>query len=151
MTAPSWVARSTPELGCARDRCVAGAVRWRKVPGAEACALPGQPAGYGYAATVDVRECVALQRRWIAAVNYCASAAGPVAAWRSTMLAAVHSGRRACYVVLSEATQGATTSASPRSEADALSQRAVRGRHERWPPRSPDAARRTAGEHRAAC
>jgi hypothetical protein len=60
-------------LGCARDRCVEGAVAWRKVPGAEACALPGQPRGYGYAATVEARECRALHRRWIAAVNYCAS------------------------------------------------------------------------------
>lgn len=59
--------------GCARERCVPGAVPWRRVPGAEACALPGQPAGSGYAATVDVRSCQALARRWIAAVNYCAS------------------------------------------------------------------------------
>jgi hypothetical protein len=61
------------QLGCARDRCVAGAVPWRKVPGAEACALPGQPQGFGFAATVDVRRCQALQRRWVEAVNYCAS------------------------------------------------------------------------------
>jgi hypothetical protein len=62
-----------PRLGCARDRCVEGAVPWRKVSGAEACALVGQPRGFGYAATVDVRRCQALHRRWIAAVNYCAS------------------------------------------------------------------------------
>jgi hypothetical protein len=62
-----------PQLGCGRDGCVEGAVPWRKVPGAEACALPGQPRGFGYAATVDVRECRALQRRWVAEVNYCAS------------------------------------------------------------------------------
>ena len=60
-------------LGCARDRCVEGAVPWRKVAGAEACALAGQPRGFGYAAIVDMRHCQALQRRWIAAVNYCAS------------------------------------------------------------------------------
>jgi hypothetical protein len=60
-------------LGCARDRCVEGAVPWRKVAGAEACALVGQPKGFGYAATVDVRHCQDLQRRWITAVNYCAS------------------------------------------------------------------------------
>src|SRR4051794_19290375 len=60
-------------LGCARDRCVEGAVLWRKVPGAEACALPGQPRGYGFGATVEARQCRALHRRWIAAVNYCAS------------------------------------------------------------------------------
>ena len=62
-----------PQLGCARDRCVEGSVPWRKVPGAEACALAGQPQGFGYAATVDVRHCRDLHRRWIAAVNYCAS------------------------------------------------------------------------------
>ncbi len=62
-----------PDLGCSRQRCVEGAVPWRKVAGAEACALPGQPRGFGYAATVDVRTCRALHRRWIAAVNYCAS------------------------------------------------------------------------------
>ena len=60
-------------LGCARDRCVEGAVPWRKVAGAEACALMGQPKGFGYAATVDVRHCQDLHRRWIAAANYCAS------------------------------------------------------------------------------
>ena len=59
-------------LGCARDRCVEGAMPWRKVAGAEACALAGQPKGFGYAATVDARSCEGLHRRWIAAVNYCA-------------------------------------------------------------------------------
>ena len=59
--------------GCARERCVDGAVLWRKAAGAEACALPGQPRGSGFAATVDVRSCQALARRWIAAVNYCAT------------------------------------------------------------------------------
>ena len=43
-------------LGCARDRCVEGAVPWRKVAGAEACARVGQPKGFGYAATVGVRQ-----------------------------------------------------------------------------------------------
>ncbi|QIG42260.1 hypothetical protein G5V58_05320 [Nocardioides anomalus] len=59
--------------GCARERCVEGAVVWRRTAGAEACALPGQPRGYGYAATVDVRTCRALHRRWLASVNYCAA------------------------------------------------------------------------------
>jgi len=63
----------SPALGCAREQCVEGAVLWRKTAGAEACALPNQPKGYGYAATVDARQCQALNRRWIAAVNYCAS------------------------------------------------------------------------------
>jgi hypothetical protein len=60
-------------LGCAREQCVPGAVLWRRTLGAEACALPGQPQGYGYASTVGVRDCQRLHRRWIPAVNYCAS------------------------------------------------------------------------------
>jgi hypothetical protein len=60
-------------LGCSRTRCERGAVPWRRTYGAEACALPGAPQGYGFAATVDVRQCRALHRRWIAPVNYCAS------------------------------------------------------------------------------
>jgi len=60
-------------LGCAREKCVEGAVPWRKVLGAEVCALAGQPEGYGYAATVNAVDCRDLHRRWIAAVNYCAS------------------------------------------------------------------------------
>ncbi len=46
---------------------------WRKTYGAEACTLRGAPKGYGFAATVDARRCRALNRRWIARVNYCAS------------------------------------------------------------------------------
>ena len=44
-SAPCWAGRTSPDLGCARDRCVEGAVPWRKVAGAEACALAGQPQG----------------------------------------------------------------------------------------------------------
>ena len=39
--------------GCARDRCISGAVLWRSFRGAEACSLPGQPEGYGFVATVS--------------------------------------------------------------------------------------------------
>ena len=45
---------------------------WRKV-GRRERALVGTTEGFGYAATVDVRQCQDLHRRWIAAVNYCAS------------------------------------------------------------------------------
>ncbi len=62
-----------PGSGCSRTRCVAGAEPWRRTYGAEACALRGGRSGYGFAATVDVRLCTALGRRWIAEVNYCAS------------------------------------------------------------------------------
>jgi hypothetical protein len=48
-------------------------VPWRTTYGAEACTLRGAPNRYGFVATVDVRLCTALQRRWIAEVNYCAS------------------------------------------------------------------------------
>jgi hypothetical protein len=59
--------------GCSRTDCVEGAVPFRRTFGAEACALRGQPSGYGFVSTIDVRRCEALHRRWIAEVNYCAS------------------------------------------------------------------------------
>jgi hypothetical protein len=59
--------------GCSRTRCSEGAVIWRKTYGAEACTLRGAPKGFGFVATVDVRLCRALNRRWISQVNYCAS------------------------------------------------------------------------------
>jgi hypothetical protein len=59
--------------GCSRTRCTTGAVPWRTTYGAEACTLRQAPQGFGYVATVDVRQCKALHRKWIAQVNYCAS------------------------------------------------------------------------------
>ena len=59
--------------GCSRTKCFKGAVSWRRTFGAEACTLRGAPQGYGFASTVDVRQCRALNRRWISQVNYCAS------------------------------------------------------------------------------
>ncbi len=87
--------------GCAREHCVPGAVPWRRVPGAEACALPDQPSGSGYAATVPVRDCQALHRRWIAAVNYCASQ--PDRSVLTVRDAAQCSPPASVYVVLDEA------------------------------------------------
>ena len=89
-----------PQLGCARDRCAEGSVPWRKVRGAEACALPGQPQGFGYAATVDVRHCRDLHRRWIAAVNYCASQ--PDRSLVAVRDAPQCTGPASVYVILSE-------------------------------------------------
>jgi hypothetical protein len=60
-------------VGCSRTRCVPDAVPWRTTYGAEACTLRSAPKGYGFVATVDMRLCKALHRRWIAEVNYCAS------------------------------------------------------------------------------
>ena len=62
-----------PRRGCSRTECFEGAVLWRKTYGAEACTLSRAPKGYGFAATVDVRQCRALNRRWISQVNYCAA------------------------------------------------------------------------------
>ena len=59
--------------GCSRTRCSRGAVPWRTTYGAEACTLRKAPRGFGFVATVDVRLCKALHRRWISQVNYCAS------------------------------------------------------------------------------
>ena len=61
------------QRGCSRTKCFEGAVPWRKTFGAEACTLRGAPQGYGFVSTVDVRQCRALNRRWISQVNYCAS------------------------------------------------------------------------------
>ena len=113
-----------PNLGCSRARCVEGAVPWRKVPGAEACALKGQPRGFGYAATVDVRTCRALHRRWIAAVNYCASQ-------QDRSLLAVSDAPQcvppsSVYVTLSETT-GRYDECLTTDQAAALSQRAAAG------------------------
>ncbi len=62
----------TSGLGCSRTDCVAGARRYRKTYGAEACQLRGQ-GSYGFISTIDYRRCAALGRRWLADVNYCAS------------------------------------------------------------------------------
>ena len=62
-----------PGRGCSRTQCRPGAVPWRTTYGAEACRLRGGRGGFGFAATVDVRLCTALGRRWISAVDYCAS------------------------------------------------------------------------------
>ena len=87
-------------LGCARDRCVEGAVPWRKVAGAEACARVGQPKGFGYAATVGVRQCQDLHRRWIPEVNYCASQ--PDRSLAAVRDAPQCAGPASIYVTLSE-------------------------------------------------
>ncbi len=59
--------------GCSRTDCVKRAVPFRRSIGAEACALRGQPSGYGFVSTIDARQCTALLRLWIPDVNYCAS------------------------------------------------------------------------------
>jgi hypothetical protein len=61
------------DRGCSRTACADGLVAFRRTFGAEACALRGQPSGYGTVSTVDVRRCKALNRRWIPQVNYCAT------------------------------------------------------------------------------
>ena len=109
-------------LGCARSRCVEGAVPWRKVAGAEACALVGQPKGFGYAATVDVGHCQALGRRWIAAVNYCASQ--PDRSLAAVRDAPQCARPRSTYVTLSE-TEGRYDECLTRAEVAALSRQAA--------------------------
>ncbi len=126
--------------GCARHRCVEGAVPWRRVAGAEACALAGQPKGFGYAATVDVRHCEALHRRWIAAVNYCA--AQPDRSIEVTRDAPQCAPPASVYVTLSE-TEGRYDECLTPEETAALSrQAAARG--------TTLAAEVAAGQRRAA-
>jgi hypothetical protein len=92
------------------------------VAGAEACALAGQPRGYGYAATVPVRQCRALHRRWIAAVNYCASE--PDRSLSAVRDAPQCTRPATVYVVLSE-TEGRYDECLTRARAEALTQRAA--------------------------
>ena len=114
--------RFVPGLGCARDRCVDGAVPWRRVAGAEACALVGQPPGYGFAATVPAGRCVALHRRWIDQVNYCASQPDrSVAALRD---APQCTGPASVYVTLDE-TEGAYDECLTPARAEELSRLAA--------------------------
>jgi len=63
----------TAGRGCSRTDCSAGWVPFRRTFGAEACALRSQPNGFGAVATIDVRRCKALNRRWLPEVNYCAA------------------------------------------------------------------------------
>ena len=109
-------------LGCARDRCVEGAVPWRKVAGAEACARVGQPKGFGFAATVDVRQCQDLHRRWIAAVNYCASQ--PDRSLAAVRDAPQCAGPASIYVTLSE-TEGRYDECLTTARVAALSRQAA--------------------------
>jgi hypothetical protein len=87
--------------GCSRTDCVEGAVPFRRTFGAEACALRGQPNGYGFVSTIDVRRCEALHRRWIAEVNYCASE--PDRSISAVYDAPQCTGETSVYVTLTEA------------------------------------------------
>lgn len=62
--------RWSEQRGCARSRCVAGAVPFNANLGAEVCATR---AGAPYGTYVEPTRCVALGRVWIASSNYCAS------------------------------------------------------------------------------
>ncbi|MXG88136.1 hypothetical protein [Nocardioides flavescens] len=62
--------RWSQQRGCARSRCVAGAVLFNANLGAEVCA---SRAGAPYGTYVEPSRCVALGRVWVASANYCAS------------------------------------------------------------------------------
>lgn len=85
--------------GCSRTQCVKGAKRYRKVYGAEACRLRSEP-DFGFVSTIESRRCTALGRRWIAAVNYCASY--PDRSPNAIYDALQCTGPRSVYVPLSE-------------------------------------------------
>jgi hypothetical protein len=86
-------------LGCSRTTCVSGAKRYRKVYGAEACRLRTETE-FGFVSTIESRRCQALGRRWIAAVNYCASY--PDRSADAVYNAPQCEGARSVYVPLSE-------------------------------------------------
>jgi hypothetical protein len=58
--------------GCARHRCVPGAVPYKNSLDAEMCALRGA-GNRSFGAPVEFQRCKALGRRWLAQVNWCAS------------------------------------------------------------------------------
>lgn len=62
--------RWSQQHGCARSRCVAGAVPFNANLGAEVCA---SRAGAPYGTYVEPSRCLALGRVWLATANYCAS------------------------------------------------------------------------------
>ena len=107
--------------GCSRTKCVDGAVPFRRTFGAEACALRGQPSGYGFVSTVDSRQCRALNRRWIAEVNYCASL--PDRSLTAVYGAAQCTGAASVYVNLFE-TEGYYDECLTPERADELARRA---------------------------
>jgi hypothetical protein len=107
--------------GCSRTRCVEGAVPFRRTFGAEACALRGQPNGYGFVSTVDAGRCKALHRRWIASVNYCASE--PDRSTSAVYNAAQCTGGTSVYVTLTEA-EGYYDECLTTARADELAERA---------------------------
>lgn len=86
-------------LGCSRTKCVAGAKRYRKVYGAEACRLRSEK-NFGFVSTIESRRCSALGRRWISSVNYCASY--PDRSPNAIYDALQCTGARSVYVPLSE-------------------------------------------------
>ena len=107
--------------GCSRTKCVDGAVPFRRTFGAEACALRGQPNGYGFVSTIDIRQCQALNRRWIPQVNYCASQ--PDRSVTALYNAAQCTGAASVYVNLFE-TEGYFDECMTPQRADELAQRA---------------------------
>jgi hypothetical protein len=111
----------TSGRGCSRTDCVDDAVPFRRTFGAEACALKGQPTGYGFVSTIDAAQCKALQRRWIAAVNYCASE--PDRSITALYDAPQCTGTASVYVTLTEA-EGYNDECLTRERADALAVRA---------------------------
>jgi hypothetical protein len=66
LTGRAWV------NGCARHRCVSGAVMFKEGHDAELCRLAGRN-GAEYARPINSRRCVELSRVWLGEINSCAS------------------------------------------------------------------------------
>lgn len=58
--------------GCSRTACIAPAILAKSLVNAEMCQLRGQ-GEFAYGAAIDYRRCLALHRRWVAPVNWCAA------------------------------------------------------------------------------
>jgi hypothetical protein len=68
LTGRVWIKGS----GCARHRCVPGAVMFKEGHDAELCRMAGRT-GAEYARPIDSRRCADLDRVWLDEINSCAS------------------------------------------------------------------------------
>ncbi|MCY7396148.1 MAG: hypothetical protein LH468_08375 [Nocardioides sp.] len=68
----SLMGRVSTPTGCSRTQCRVGGEQIRFSPNAETCLVGGR-SGTSYGTEIDVRVCGELHRRWVPAVNFCAS------------------------------------------------------------------------------
>jgi hypothetical protein len=93
LTGRAWIG------GCARHRCLPGAVMFKEGRDAELCQLPGRQ-GAEYARPISAQRCKELNRVWLDEINSCAS--NPNRARRIVQHSARCTGAASTYVNHSE-------------------------------------------------